>query len=106
MDKREALAKIRNKSCVPSLLWQQLTATQPGEDMSPLLLRQAVCKRLTPPLLFLKEKGFFQEFDFQDVEDKPAWRRLVILKLGKDFAEEIKRACSITEKEAKEPTSR
>ncbi|MBF0358299.1 MAG: hypothetical protein HQL70_06795 [Magnetococcales bacterium] len=74
----EALGKIRNKTCVPSLLWQRLTSTPQGGDIKPLLLREAIYNRLIPHLEILQEQGCFTKVSVAAVDGKPGWVELSI----------------------------
>ena len=77
-DEIEALSKIRNKTCVPSLLWQRLAGAGVGGEIEPLLLRRAVYGRLKKSVTFLQEQGFFSQVEICEVAEKPGW---VVLKI-------------------------
>ncbi|MBF0194264.1 MAG: hypothetical protein HQL71_06875 [Magnetococcales bacterium] len=89
MDQTEitALSKIRNKTCIPSLLWQRLTTSMVGNDIEPVLMRTSVYKRLKPHLIILKNKGYFKEVEVKDVNNKPGWVELVINGVGEKFSD-------------------
>ncbi|OSM01562.1 hypothetical protein [Magnetofaba australis] len=77
-DEREALARIRNKTCVPSLLWQRIAAAAPDGDSEPLLLRRAVIARLQPALDLLQTRGYFQQVRINAEPGKPGWAQLTL----------------------------
>jgi hypothetical protein len=81
----EALGKIRNKTCVPSLLWQRLTSTEQGGDIKPLLLREAIYNRLKPHLEILQEQGCFVGVSVEVVDGKPGWVELSISGVAERF---------------------
>lgn len=85
-DEVAALSKIRNKTCVPSLLWQRLASTSTGNDIEPVLMRKAIYKRILPHLTTLKNKGYFEEVVVHVAKDKPGWIELVITGVGEQFA--------------------
>jgi hypothetical protein len=104
-DEIAALSKIRNKTCVPSLLWQHLASTLTGNDIEPVLIRKAVYNRLQPHLTTLKNRGYFEKVVVYGVKDKSSWIKLGITGVGKKFAahnlQRVEPVCSVNSKDIK-----
>ncbi|ABK44432.1 hypothetical protein Mmc1_1924 [Magnetococcus marinus MC-1] len=54
----DAFLKLRQKSCVPSYLWQHLRQTPSHAETQPLLMRRTTLQRIEPYLALLQQHGF------------------------------------------------
>ena len=68
---RVALLKIRNKSCVPSFLWQRLEAVGSDGRTEWLLFRRGVYLRIHEELVMLQKSDWFQEIEIKPHPRKP-----------------------------------
>lgn len=70
-EEREALQKIRNKTCVPSFLWQAIAQTNAGDDTQNLLIRKSSLNRIFSDLNLLMKANYFEKIEIQDLPDRP-----------------------------------
>ncbi|MEG3638895.1 hypothetical protein [Magnetococcus sp. PR-3] len=57
---QEAFLKLRQKTCVPSYIWQHMRKAPAHGNSQPLLMRNSSLKRLQPYLETLQQYGYIR----------------------------------------------
>ncbi|MBF0621395.1 MAG: hypothetical protein HQL54_05670 [Magnetococcales bacterium] len=66
----EALYKIRNKTCVPSYLWQCMIKTDCNSNTALIPMRRSTLPRIESALITLRDSGLIHDYHIEEMADE------------------------------------
>nr|CRH05403.1 conserved protein of unknown function [Candidatus Magnetococcus massalia] len=82
---RQALLRLRHKTCVPSFLWQRLRGAAHDGQTLPLPLRAQVIRRMHPYLEILKQEALISEIIITPHPEKRSLQIIQIMGVSPRF---------------------